>query len=127
VTVWQWYVREFHLAMGCRIGLGDPQLADKDTRDLRVELLVEECAETVDALNRGDLPGIADGLVDLIYVAIGTAVSMGIDLEPVFHEVHMANMRKADGPISATGKKLKPPGWVPPDIEGQLRKQGWRP
>jgi len=25
------------------------------------------------------------------------------------------------------GKIMKPPGWTPPDIEGELKKQGWEP
>jgi predicted HAD superfamily Cof-like phosphohydrolase len=29
-------------------------------------------------------------------------------------------MEKLDGPIRADGKKLKPEGWKPPDIQGLM-------
>jgi predicted HAD superfamily Cof-like phosphohydrolase len=67
-----------------------------------------------------------DGCMDLLYVAYGTCEDIGIDAEPFFDEVHRSNMAKRDPEgrqkISATplGKKLKPPGWTPPDIDGVL-------
>lgn len=72
------------------------------------------------------LPEFADALADNAVTNEGFAVLFGIDLEPVFHEVHSANMRKKDGPI-VNQKKMKPDGWIGPDIEGVLRSQGWRP
>lgn len=50
----------------------------------------------------------------------------GIDLRPVWSEVHAANMRKTTGPVREDGKRLKPEGWQPPDIAGVLRAQGWQ-
>jgi predicted HAD superfamily Cof-like phosphohydrolase len=35
-----------------------------------------------------------------------------------------------DGPAPVKredGKIMKPPGWTPPDVEGELKKQGWEP
>lgn len=92
--------------------------------ELRVDLMVEELAETLDAIKVNDLPKIADGLADLIYVAIGTAISYGIDLRPVWAAVHTANCKKVGGSKRPDGKRLKPIGWKPPDIEGILAKQG---
>lgn len=66
--------------------------------------------------------GMIDAIVDTIYVAIGAAVQMGVDLDPFFEAVHAANMTKRGGPTDLNGKKLKPLGWRPPDIEGVLRK-----
>lgn len=40
----------------------------------------------------------------------------GVDLLPFFMEVQRANMAKKDGPIREDGKRLKPPGWQPPQI-----------
>src|SRR2546429_6004229 len=34
---------------------------------------------------------------DLLYVVYGTAVSYGIDMNPVFREVHRSNMSKVGG------------------------------
>lgn len=73
------------------------------------------------------LPEFADALADNAVTNEGFAVLFGIDLEPVFHEVHAANMRKKDGPIDASGKRGKPEGWTPPDVAGTLQKQGWQP
>jgi hypothetical protein len=62
-------------------------------------------------------------LADLIYVAIGTAVALGVDLRPVWDAVHAANLAKAGGPRRADGKFLKSADWVHPDIKGILAKQ----
>jgi predicted HAD superfamily Cof-like phosphohydrolase len=76
---------------------------------------------------RVDLVSLADGLADLDYVVEGTRLEFGIDGAPIAAEVHRANMTKVGGPNREDGKRLKPPGWTPPDIEGELRKQGWKP
>jgi len=54
-------------------------------------------------------------------VVYGTALEMGIDLEPHFNEVHASNMAKRGGPVREDGKMLKPEGWLPPDINGILQ------
>lgn len=75
---------------------------------------------------RDRLPEFADALADNAVTNEGFAVLFGIDLEPVFQEVHSANLRKGDGPI-VDGKRRKPEGWAPPDVVGVLRNQGWTP
>ena len=67
-----------------------------------------------------DWPEMVDALCDLLYVVFGAAVSMGVDLDPFFDAVHKANMLKSTGPVREDGKRLKPPGWTPPDIAGLL-------
>ena len=47
--------------------------------------------------------------------------------DPVADEIQRTNMAKVGGPVREDGKRLKPPGWQPPDIEGELKKQGWQP
>jgi len=68
-------------------------------------------------------------MCDLEYVNLGTADAFGVDLEMPFVLVHNANMTKASGPIDAYGKRLKPPGFEPPDekIRALLVASGWRP
>jgi predicted HAD superfamily Cof-like phosphohydrolase len=73
------------------------------------------------------LPEFADALADNAVTNEGFAVLFGIDLEPVFQEVHKSNLRKKDGPIDEAGKRRKPEGWVGPDVAGVLRRQGWQP
>jgi predicted HAD superfamily Cof-like phosphohydrolase len=145
-------VREFHTAMG--IPTADaPAIPDEARVRLRAALIAEEFFETMEALiekhphshtdfltakdairrvlTHGvvavDLPALADGLADLDYVVEGTRLEFGIQGAPIAAEVHRANMAKVGGLKSPTGKQLKPEGWTPPDIEGELRKQGWRP
>jgi predicted HAD superfamily Cof-like phosphohydrolase len=71
------------------------------------------------------LPEVADALADLDYVIEGTRLEFGIDGGPIADAVHAANMRKVGGPTRADGKILKPDEWEPPDIAGELKKQGW--
>ena len=72
-----------------------------------------------------DFPALADALGDLDYVVEGARCEWGIDGRPITAAIHVANMAKATGPVREDGKRLKPEGWTPPDIEGELRKQGW--
>lgn len=92
---------------------------------LRVSLLLEEARETCDAMIAGDMVEIADGLADVIYVAVGAAIEFGIPLERVWAEVQRSNMAKVDpatGKVKRRedGKVLKPEGWTPPDIAAVL-------
>jgi predicted HAD superfamily Cof-like phosphohydrolase len=109
-------VRQFHEALGVPVG-DRPAVRDAE---LRARLLLEEAGETVAALESGDLVGVIDGLCDVIYIALGTAVSCGVELEPFFREVHRSNMRKLGAGVRADGKVLKPEDWTPPDIKGLL-------
>jgi predicted HAD superfamily Cof-like phosphohydrolase len=94
---------------------------------LRVALLEEEVGEFVAASERGDLIGVADALADIVYVAYGTALTYGIDLDAVLHEVHLSNMSKLDTDgkplIRDDGKVLKSERYFPPDVESVLRLQ----
>lgn len=94
--------------------------------------LFESLSDTIaTARVRVDLPDAADALADLSHVSVGTEIEFGIDGEAVFDLVHRANMAKLgpDGrPIRREdGKTLKPNGWSPPDVAGELRRQGWSP
>lgn len=97
-----------------------------------------------------DLPEFVDALADLDYVVEGTRAVFGIDGEPIMAEVQRANMSKdpvfvatkdawvrGDAPLGTmepelradkpdpTAKPTKPEGWTPPDVAGELVKQGW--
>lgn len=116
-------ITEFHKKFGHTIGT-----TPKASRpELRIKLIKEESRELVEAIEAGDMIGVADGIADLLYVAIGTAVEYGIDIEPIFNEVHRTNMLKVGGATREDGKTLKPEGWTPPWIAEELEKQGWKP
>jgi predicted HAD superfamily Cof-like phosphohydrolase len=115
---WLDMVHEFHEKMGCTIG---NSMAIRDV-ELRCSLIQEECNETLKAIREGNLKEAIDGICDTIYVLLGTAVAFGVPLAPFFREVHRSNMEKLDGPVRADGKKLKPEGWKPPDIQGLIEK-----
>lgn len=118
-------VADFHAKFGLNIR-EVPGIPEDSERDLRISLCDEEWTETREAMEQGDLPGVADGIADLIYVLLGTAESYGIDMDTIFPAVHEANMAKEGGGSRDDGKILKPDGWTPPDIEGLLRDQGWQ-
>jgi len=120
---WQADMVKFHEKFGLE-SIHVPQLPTIATRLLRISLIEEEVRETVDGIHRDNLVDIADGIVDSIYVLIGTAVSYGIDLNPLWKEVHRTNMLKDNGPVRGDGKVLKPEGWQPPRIKELLIKQG---
>lgn len=120
---WYAHVLAFHARFGCYVGSFGPEIPDAGTAQLRASLLKEEFDETVAALHQENLPGIADGLCDLIYVAIGLAVSYGIDLRPIWTAAHAANMAKTGGATRSDGKIMKPPGWTPPPVAKLIKQQ----
>jgi predicted HAD superfamily Cof-like phosphohydrolase len=75
-------------------------------------------------IGKVDIPKWADGHIDVKYISEGNLAKFGVQSQPLWEEVQAANMRKAGGPI-VDGKLRKPEGWVGPDIEGALRRQGW--
>ena len=119
-------LREFHAAGGF-------VLPERPTLDLsrdrftsdekRMRMLRSEVNELADAVADRDLVAIADALADIVYVAVGTAVTYGLPFDAVFAEVHRSNMTKflPDGPvIDGDGKIVKRPGYEPPRIAAML-------
>lgn len=89
---------------------------------------IQACMEWFDEYSpiKVDFPEFIDALGDLKVVIEGAFVACGVDSRPIQLAIHHANMAKKDGPKrESDGKRLKPPGWKPADIEGELRKQGW--
>lgn len=68
-------VTEFHRAFGCAIN----QPWTVELGALRARLIAEECRELGEALLTGDPLKVARELADLAYVALGTAVTFGIE------------------------------------------------
>ena len=119
---WFQDVRDFHKVMDLKIG-DKPSVLDYETHTLRENLIREEFEEVIEALNQKNTCQTAKEIVGLIYVLIGTAVSCGIDLRPVWDEVQKSNMAKLGGGKRPDGKIMKPEGWQPPDIEKIIEEQ----
>jgi predicted HAD superfamily Cof-like phosphohydrolase len=115
-------VEEFHRRFEILIGSA-PAVPDNATKELRTRLIQEEFHELQEALAQEDLSAIAKELADLLYVVHGTAVSLGIDMEPVFREVHRSNMSKVGGHKRADGKWVKPATYSPADLTSILASQ----
>ena len=115
-------VSEFHRAFEILIA-STPTAPDEATRSLRIRLIQEEFEELQAALGQQDLAAVAKELADLLYVVYGTAVSCGIDLDPVFREVHRSNMTKVGGHKRADGKWVKPAWYSPARIQPILASQ----
>lgn len=119
-----WYqdIIDFHFVSDHLIA-PSPCVAPEHIRALRSKLIREETNELLDGLDEGDLVKTADGAADSIVVILGTCVSYGIDLRPIWAEVHRTNMAKAGGGKRADGKSLKPNGWQPPRVKELLDAQ----
>ncbi|MFC4456021.1 hypothetical protein [Deinococcus sonorensis] len=117
-------VLDFHTAIGKTMPASPTPPGPADLQ-LRLTLLREEMAEVEEAaaqLTRLNSPAVRDlaplahELVDLLYVTYGALLSLGVDPDQAFEEVHRANMLKSSGPRRADGKQLKPAGWQPADL-----------
>ena len=124
----QMKVRRFHELFKCKTA-ETPNHLKLSEQELRVKLMREELKELDTAMALSDMVGVADGIADLLYVTLGTAVAYGINIDPIFEAVHNSNMTKIGGSLRADGKILKPEGWCPPDsaIRELLTIQGWKP
>ena len=117
-------VRNFMKAFGQEVKTS-PEFPTEETAKLRIELIVEELNELIDAKEDKDLIGIADALTDILYVTYGAGHAFGIDLDSCFREVQRSNMSKLgeDGkPIyREDGKVLKGPNYSEPDLKKTLQ------
>lgn len=122
-------VTDFHKAFEQPVGdLAAPAGLSSERLRLRLSMLKEEVDELeLSQFGKRPLVDAVDACADLIYLAIGTLVEMGVEPGLVLEEVHRSNMSKLglDGrPIyRADGKVLKGPNYEPPDIAGVLDAQ----
>lgn len=94
--------------------------------DFRVEFMQEEMNEFIDAVQIGDRVKAFDALLDLVYVAMGTAYICRFPWVQGWDAVHAANMLKRRVEHHSESKRgskydvVKPEGWVAPDRELEL-------
>lgn len=140
-------VREFHQAFGVPV-LDRPQVPTRERRQLRCKLVMEEALEFLEAhgcpvaslgidkliaqsieqmgeAGEFDMEAAVDALGDVDYVVEGSRLEYGVDGGPIADEIQRSNMAKVGGPVLPGGKIGKPADWTPPDILGELRKQGF--
>ena len=90
-----------------------------DLKKFRTGFMQEELLEYRDAKNTEEA---LDALVDLVYVALGTAYLQGFNFEEAWRRVHEANMKKARAVTADQSKRgsaydiIKPEDWVAPDL-----------
>lgn len=124
-------VRAFQALFGHGVA-HSPGLIPRGRGYQRVNMISEEVDELGEATADGDLVEIADALGDILYLTFGTAVEYGIDLQPIFDEIHRSNMSKLDEngePVphpTVPGKIGKSELYSPPNLKPILEEQGWR-
>ncbi len=118
----QTMVEEFHQKFEILIQTAPADLTT-ETKQLRLRLIQEEFDELKESMAGEDLASVAKEMADLLYVIYGTAVSYGIDMKPVFQEVHRSNLSKIGGHKRADGKWVKPPTYSPARLEPILDAQ----
>lgn len=124
-------VRAFHEKFALAVHPSTaPTLLDADTFRFRLDFLGEELKEFVEAHDGNDLAKAADALVDLVYVALGTAHLMGLPFDLHWRAVQEKNMMK-ERACAANDERskrrhaldvVKPVGWTPPDHQPILDK-----
>ena len=114
-------VRAFHQKFGLLPEDGPPRLLTGELLNFRTKFMEEELTEFIDATATNNLVNATDALLDLIYVALGTAVLMRVPWQACWRHVQMANMRKIRATSAADSKRgwaqdvVKPLGWVSPE------------
>lgn len=104
---------------------GTPRFLDLDLSEFRIKFMQEELDEYKEARANSDLEKQLDALVDIMYVALGTAYLHGFDIAEAFYRVHKANMNKIrvsrEDDERSTRKNIhdvvKPEGWLPPYLK----------
>lgn len=118
-------IKDFHEKFGLRRD-EKPGPLNEELQDFRIKFLKEELQEYIDSVNINDMHGAFDALIDLVYVALGTAYLHGFQFDDGWELVHAANMKKVRAERADESKRgtqydiVKPEGWVAPDLSKLL-------
>lgn len=123
-------VEEFHAKYGIAY-YGPPNEMSLLLQRTRIGHMLEELNEYTSSVMMDDLEGALDALVDLIYVALGTAHLHGFDFNEAWKRVHHANMQKVRAACPEDSKRgvdfdvVKPKGWEAPDLADLVDPSAW--
>lgn len=98
-----------------------PTLLEGELLKFRTAFMKEELEEFEEAVANKDITKTCDALIDLVYVAMGTAYLMNVPWDKCWQHVQDANMQKiralkeSDSTRGSTYDIVKPKGWVAPD------------
>jgi len=121
-------VADFHKKFGLE-PTSQPDFPVEQIWKLKNVHMQEELDELRAAAINGDLEEYFDGLIDLVYVALGAAYLAGLPFEQGFLRVHQANMTKVRALRSSESKRgstydiVKPAGFVAPTLTDLIRKE----
>ena len=93
-----------------------PVRLSADRKAWALKAFLEEVEEFKTATN---IHEEADALADLTYYVMGRFYEMGVDPDPIFEDVHGANMKKRLGRVEKRGHDIdaqKPDGWQEPRL-----------
>jgi len=115
-------IDQFHKKFGFekneKVGIPD----NNELVNFRTSFLMEELAEYTQAITKKDAAGALDALVDIVYIALGTAWLFNLPFEKAWNEVQKANMSKVRAKSKSKKRGtafdvIKPQGWQAPNIE----------
>jgi len=112
-------IKEFHYKFKIHPAKNKPHWPPVTNKKFRDDFLEEEFEEYRSAKTLEDA---FDALIDIVYVALGTAYLFGFDFNEGWRRVHEANMRKVRAKSSKESKRgssydvIKPEGWQPPNL-----------
>lgn len=128
-------VADFHTKFNIPIAGSEPaRIPDYTIVEYRTKFLHEEMKEFEDACARGSLVDAFDALMDLAWVAMGTAHYFRLPWDQGWRELVRANNdRVLVTPENCPPEKkyrkdmvMKPPGWRPPDLLRVIRDHNSR-
>tara|TARA_R100000030_G_C3202134_1_gene111190 strand:- start:154 stop:609 length:456 start_codon:yes stop_codon:yes gene_type:complete len=107
-----------------KVGIPD----NNELVNFRTSFLLEELAEYTQAITKKDAAGALDALVDIVYIALGTAWLFNLPFEKAWEQVQKANMSKIRSKSKSKKRGtsfdvIKPKGWIPPDIEQVIEEE----
>mgnify|MGYP003110202244 CR=1 FL=1 len=115
-------IDQFHKKFGFekneKVGIPD----NNELVNFRTSFLMEELAEYTQAITKKDAAGALDALVDIVYIALGTAWLFNLPFDKAWNEVQKANMSKVRAKSKSKKRGtafdvIKPKGWEAPNIE----------